>query len=56
MNPPVETKKAESKPIRVLLLDDHVDNLLLRAAILRQHGYDTISSSSVEDAEQNKRH
>src|SRR5437763_9061 len=51
MNPPVDIKKAEPKPIRVLLLDDHADNLLLRAAILRQHGYDAISSSSVEDAE-----
>jgi two-component system OmpR family response regulator len=51
MNPPVDTKKVEAKPIRVLLLDDHADNLLLRAAILRQHGYDAISSSSVEDAE-----
>jgi len=51
MNPPVDIKKAEAKPIRVLLLDDHADNLLLRAAILRQHGYDAISSSSVEDAE-----
>lgn len=51
MNPPVDTKKTETKPIRVLLLDDHADNLLLRAAILRQHGYDAISSSSVEDAE-----
>ena len=51
MNPPVEPRKIETKPIRVLLLDDHPDNLLLRAAILRQHGYDAISSSSVEDAE-----
>lgn len=51
MNPPVESKKTETKPIRVLLLDDHPDNLLLRAAILRQHGYDAISSSSVADAE-----
>jgi two-component system OmpR family response regulator len=51
MNPPVDTKKVEAKPIRVLLLDDHADNLLLRAAILRQHGYDAISSSSVEDAD-----
>src|SRR5947199_2237266 len=51
MTPPVDTKKTETKPIRVLLLDDHADNLLLRAAILRQHGYDAISSSSVEDAE-----
>jgi two-component system OmpR family response regulator len=51
MNPTLESKKAEAKPIRVLLLDDHPDNLLLRAAILRQHGYDAISASSVAEAE-----
>jgi two-component system OmpR family response regulator len=42
--------KAE-KPIRVLLLDDHPDNLVLRAAILRQHGYDAVTSASIEEAE-----
>ena len=51
MNPTLESKKTDTKPIRVLLLDDHPDNLLLRAAILRQHGYDAISASSVEEAE-----
>ncbi|HUR37085.1 MAG TPA: response regulator [Terriglobales bacterium] len=45
-----QTDKAE-KPIRVLLLDDHADNLLMRAAILRQNGYEAISSSSIEEAE-----
>jgi two-component system, OmpR family, response regulator len=39
------------KPIRVLLLDDDVNNLILRAAILRKHGYESITSSSVEEAE-----
>ncbi|HKD80772.1 MAG TPA: response regulator [Candidatus Angelobacter sp.] len=39
------------KPIRVLLLDDHPDNLIMRSAILRSHGYDAITSASVEDAE-----
>jgi two-component system, OmpR family, response regulator len=39
------------KPIRVLLLDDRQDNLILRSAILRQNGYEAITSSSVEDAE-----
>jgi CheY-like chemotaxis protein len=38
-------------PIRVLLLDDRADNLLLRAAILRKHGYEAITSSSIEEAE-----
>src|SRR5689334_198392 len=39
------------KPIRVLLLDDRHDNLILRAAILRTHGYEAVTSASVEDAE-----
>jgi two-component system, OmpR family, response regulator len=38
-------------PIRVLLLDDHFDNLFLRSAILRKHGYDAITASSIEEAE-----
>ncbi|MCU1284820.1 MAG: response regulator receiver protein [Acidobacteriales bacterium] len=46
-----ETKKPESKPIRVLLLDDRPDLLILRSAILRQNGYEAISSSSIEEAE-----
>ena len=48
----METGKAEAKkPIRVLLLDDRQDNLILRAAILRSHGYEAVTSSSVEEAE-----
>src|SRR5947209_17277297 len=48
----METGKAEAKrPIRVLLLDDREDNLILRAAILRTHGYEAVTSSSVEQAE-----
>jgi two-component system, OmpR family, response regulator len=45
--------RAESgkKPIRVLLLDDREDNLILRSAILRTHGYDAVTSASVEQAE-----
>src|SRR6201992_3912096 len=39
------------KPIKVLLLDDQHDNLILRSAILRTHGYEAISSASVEEAE-----
>ena len=38
------------KPIRVLLLDDRADNLILRAAILRQNGYDAVTSSSIAAA------
>lgn len=40
----------EAKPIRVLLLDDLEDNLLLRSTILRQNGYSVVASSSVDDA------
>ena len=32
------TEKPEKKPIRVLLLDDRYDNLILRTAILRSRG------------------
>src|ERR1700761_1875019 len=38
-------------PIRVLLLDDDPENLLLRAAILRKHGYLTDTAGTVEEAE-----
>src|ERR1035441_2511673 len=38
-------------PIRVLLLDDREDNLVLRSAILRQKGYEVVTSSSIEEAE-----
>jgi len=48
----MESGKAEArKPISVLLLDDRQDNLILRAAILRQNGYEAVTSSSVEEAE-----
>lgn len=48
----MESAKGEArKPIRVLLLDDRQDNLILRSAILRQNGYEAVTSSSVEDAE-----
>ncbi len=45
-----ETRHA-ARPIRVLLLDDMEDNLILRSAILRQKGYEVVTSASVEDAE-----
>jgi two-component system, OmpR family, response regulator len=38
-------------PIRVLLLDDRDDNLVLRSAILRQKGYEVVAASSIEQAE-----
>ena len=38
-------------PIRVLLLDDQPDNLLLRSTILRKYGYVTEAASSIEEAE-----
>ena len=38
-------------PIRVLLLDDREDNLIVRSAILRQKGYSVLTSRSVEEAE-----
>ena len=41
----------EKKPIRVLLLDDSEENLLLRSTILKQKGYEVVSSSTIEDAE-----
>jgi two-component system OmpR family response regulator len=36
--------------VRILLLDDEPDNLFLRATILRQHGYDCIPATTIEDA------
>jgi CheY-like chemotaxis protein len=47
-----KTERKDGKhPIRVLLLDDLEDNLVLRSAILRQRGYEVVSSTSVEEAE-----
>jgi two-component system, OmpR family, response regulator len=42
----------QEAPVRVLLLDDHPENLLLRSTILRKHGYITETADSVEGAEQ----
>jgi two-component system OmpR family response regulator len=41
---------ASKRPIRVLLLDDRDENLILRSAILRQNGYDVLTSMSIEEA------
>src|SRR6201999_3540819 len=43
--------QAIAEPIRVLLLDDHSENLLLRSTILRKYGYLTETASTVEEAE-----
>jgi two-component system OmpR family response regulator len=39
-----------SQPVRVLLLDDEPTNLHLRATILRQHGYDCVPVTTIEEA------
>jgi two-component system, OmpR family, response regulator len=39
-----------AQPVRVLLLDDEPSNLLLRAMILRQHGYECVTAGSVDQA------
>lgn len=44
--------KPAKRPIRVLLLDDREENLILRASILRQQGYETVTASSIGEAEQ----
>jgi CheY-like chemotaxis protein len=41
---------AADQPIRVLLLDDFTENLLLRSTILRKYGYLTETASSVPEA------
>src|ERR1700761_1900246 len=46
------TSQALADPIRVLLLDDHPENLLLRSTILRKHGYLTETASTIEGAEE----
>lgn len=41
----------QTDTIRVLLLDDHPDNLLLRSTILRKFGYHTETAATIEEAE-----
>lgn len=43
--------QAVAEPIRVLLLDDHPENLLLRSTILRKHGYLAETATTIEEAE-----
>jgi len=44
--------KEQKKPIRVLLLDDREENLLLRSTILRQQGYEAVTAVSIEEAQE----
>jgi CheY-like chemotaxis protein len=39
-----------TQPVRVLLLDDEPNNLILRTAILRQHGYECVPAATIEEA------
>ena len=48
--PPEARVVAAEALIRVLLLDDHPENLLLRSTILRKYGYLTETASSVHEA------
>ena len=41
-----------SPTVNVLLLDDDLVNLHLRGAILRQHGYASVTASTIEEANQ----
>src|SRR5580704_12957433 len=41
---------ALAEPIRVLLLDDHAENLLLRSTILRKYGYVTETATTIDEA------
>jgi len=47
----VNGTESQAQPIRVLLLDDHPENLLLRATILRKYGYLTETAATIEEAE-----
>jgi CheY-like chemotaxis protein len=49
-------EKSARRPIRVLLLDDREENLLLRSTILRQNGYEVVSSASIEEAQKQLEH
>jgi two-component system OmpR family response regulator len=46
-----KTLQLVEDPVRVLLLDDDPENLLLRAAILRKHGYVTDTAATIGEAE-----
>jgi CheY-like chemotaxis protein len=44
-------RSEEQRPISVLLLDDREENLLMRATILRQKGYQIVAAASIQEAE-----
>jgi len=50
LNSASRSQTMSAQPVRVLLLDDEPTNLLLRAAILRQHGYHCVPASTIEEA------
>src|ERR1019366_2783305 len=50
-NPALRPHLIKVSPIRVLLLDDREDNLILRSAILRQKGYQVVPTNSIEQAQ-----
>lgn len=47
----IQGSESAQTPIRVLLLDDHPENLLLRSTILRKYGYLTETAETIEEAE-----
>ncbi|HEY4933232.1 MAG TPA: response regulator [Terriglobales bacterium] len=50
-NPALGPHIVAVRPIRVLLLDDREENLILRSAILRQKGYHVVATNSIEQAQ-----
>ncbi len=50
--PDLTSSGGKTTSIRVLLLDDLEDNLILRSTILRQKGYQVVTASTIEEAEQ----
>jgi two-component system, OmpR family, response regulator len=48
--PPTGLELVRSPSVRVLLLDDDPVNLHLRSAILRQHGYASVTATTIEEA------
>ena len=50
MTSPTTSSSSSAVPVRVLLLDDEPLNLLLRTAILHQHGYHCIPTATIDEA------
>ncbi|HEY0264939.1 MAG TPA: response regulator [Granulicella sp.] len=49
---PAQKKEDITSPVRVLLLDNEPVNLVLRSTILRRHGYECFTVSTMEEATQ----